>query len=71
MLGGKIMYTLEIRIESIPSLEQANTLQDVIVRLAELVGGMASGGVEEAVPWEVERAAILEAVDLLDAKEAI
>ncbi|MBI4673743.1 MAG: hypothetical protein HY741_19005 [Chloroflexi bacterium] len=65
------MYTLEIRIENIATLEQANTLQEIIVGLAELVGGMASGGVGEAVPWNVERAAILEAVDIVDEQEAI
>ena len=64
------MYTLEIRIENIASLEQANTLQEVIVKLAELVGGMATGGAGESVPREVERAAILEAVDIVDEKEA-
>lgn len=64
------MYTLEIRIENIATLEQANTLQELIVKLAELVGGMASGGVGESVPWKVERAAILEAVDIVDEQEA-
>ncbi len=64
--GGGIMYTLEIRVDNLQSLEQGNLILDAALKLAEQYGAMASGGVSEAVSWETERAAILDALELVE-----
>lgn len=64
------MYTLELRVDNLQSLEQGNAILDTVIKLAECFGAITSGGVSEAVSWQVERDAILDALDLVQEQDA-
>ncbi len=59
------MYTLEVRVDNLKSVELGNAILDTVIKLSECYGAITSGGVSESVDWDTERAVILDALTLV------